>query len=70
MKAAEIRKLNAEEIRNNLDEKRHELMNLRFNQVTGQLTDFTKIRSLRRDIARMETILHEMVSAGAVEGVA
>ncbi len=70
MKAAEIRKLNAEEIRNNLDEKRHELMNLRFNQVTGQLTDFTKIRSLRRDIARMETILREMESAGAVEGVA
>ncbi|MBI3176039.1 MAG: 50S ribosomal protein L29 [Chloroflexi bacterium] len=70
MKAAEIRKLKAEEIRNNLDEKRHELMNLRFNQVTGQLTDFTKIRSLRRDIARMETILREMESAGAVEGVA
>ncbi len=70
MKAAEIRKLKAEEIRNNLDEKRHELMNLRFNQVTGQLTDFTKIRSLRRDIARMETILREMELAGAVEGVA
>lgn len=70
MKAAEIRKLNAEEIRSSLDEKRHELMNLRFNQVTGKLTDFTKIRSLRRDIARMETILHEMELAGAVEGVA
>jgi large subunit ribosomal protein L29 len=70
MKAAEIRKLKAEEIRNNLDEKRHELMNLRFNQVSGQLTDFTKIRSLRRDIARMETILREMELAGAVEGVA
>ncbi len=70
MKAAEIRKLKAEEIRNNLDEKRHELMNLRFYQVSGQLTDFTKIRSLRRDIARMETILREMESAGAVEGVA
>jgi large subunit ribosomal protein L29 len=70
MKAAEIRKLNVEEIRNNLDEKRHELMNLRFYQVSGQLTDFTKIRSLRRDIARMETILREMESAGAVEGVA
>ena len=70
MKAAEIRKLKAEEIRNNLDEKRHELMNLRFYQVSGQLTDFTKIRSLRRDIARMETILREMESAGAVEGEA
>ena len=59
MKAAEIRKLKAEEIRNNLDEKRHELMNLRFNQVTGQLTDTTRFKITRRDIARFETILTE-----------
>ena len=70
MTASELRSLAEGELQTKLDEASEELMNLRFNQVTGKLTDFTKIRSLRRDIARMETILHEMVSAGAVEGVA
>jgi len=70
MKAADIRKLAVEEIRNKLSDSREELMKFRFQQVTGQLTDFTKIRALRRDIARMETILHEMETAGAVEGEA
>ena len=58
MKAVEIRKLGAEEIRSKLSDVRDELMKLRFQQVTGQLTDFTRLRALRRDIARMETILH------------
>ena len=34
-------------------------MKLRFQQVTGQLTDTSRLRLLRRDIARMETILNE-----------
>ena len=38
---------------------REELMKLRFQQVTGQLTDTSRLRLLRRDIARMETILNE-----------
>jgi large subunit ribosomal protein L29 len=70
MKAAEIRKLTAEEIRSKLADTREELMKLRFQQVTGQLTDFTRIRSLRRDIARMETILNENDRVVAVEGEA
>ncbi|MFZ5879827.1 MAG: 50S ribosomal protein L29 [Chloroflexota bacterium] len=70
MKAADIRKLSAEEIRTKMDEARHELMNYRFQQVSGQLTDFTRIRSLRRDIARMETILNQLGRAAAVEGEA
>ena len=70
MKVAEIRKLGVEEIRIKADEARHELMNLRFQQVNGQLTDFTQIRRLRRDIARMETILHQTQGASAVEGEA
>jgi large subunit ribosomal protein L29 len=70
MKTAEIRKLGVEEIRAKLAETREDLMKMRFRHVTGQLTDFTKIRSLRRDIARMETILHETETAGAVEGEA
>ena len=67
MKAVEIRKLGAEEIRSKLSDVRDELMKLRFQQVTGQLTDSSRLRALRRDIARMETILRESERA-AVEG--
>ena len=70
MKAVEIRKLGAEEIRSKLSDVRDELMKLRFQQVTGKLTDFTRLRALRRDIARMETILHEIERGVVVEGEA
>jgi large subunit ribosomal protein L29 len=46
---------------------RHELLNLRFQTITGQLTDTTRIRIVRRDIARMETILRERQLAEAAE---
>ena len=63
MKSKEIRNLSAEEIKAKVADIRHELMNLRFQQVTGQLTDTSRLRILRRDIARMETILAEMQKA-------
>jgi large subunit ribosomal protein L29 len=59
MKPSEIRDLKIEEIETKLADARHELMNLRFNQVSGQLTDSSRLRSLRRDIARMLTIVNE-----------
>jgi len=59
MKAAEIRKLNDAEIEEALTDSRHELLNLRFQAITGQTTDTSRIRVIRRDIARMETILRE-----------
>ncbi|MDP1545674.1 MAG: 50S ribosomal protein L29 [Anaerolineales bacterium] len=68
MKVQEIRKLAAEEIRTKLADVRDELMKLRFQQVTGQLTDSSRLTILRRDIGRMETILRETERA-AVEGV-
>ena len=67
MKVVEIRKLVAEEIRTKLMDSRDELMKLRFQQVNGQLTDSSHLRTLRRNIARMETILRETELA-AVEG--
>jgi large subunit ribosomal protein L29 len=67
MKVEEIRKLAAEEIKIKLADAREELMKLRFQQVTGQLTDSSRLNLLRRDIARMETILREAERA-AVEG--
>lgn len=68
MKPSEIRDLKTEEIETKLADARHELMNLRFQQVSGQLTDASRLRSLRRDIARMLTIVNE--SKAEVEGEA
>jgi large subunit ribosomal protein L29 len=67
VKVEEIRKLAAEEIRSKLSDTREELMKLRFQQVSGQLTDLSRLRTLRREIARMETLLRETERA-AVEG--
>jgi large subunit ribosomal protein L29 len=70
MKAAkveDVRKMATEEIRTKLNDSHDELMKLRFQQVTGQLTDTSHLRTLRRNIARMETILRETERA-AVEG--
>ncbi|HLA88044.1 MAG TPA: 50S ribosomal protein L29 [Anaerolineales bacterium] len=67
MKVEEIRKLAAEEIRTKIVDARDEMMKLRFQQVTGQLTDSSHLKVLRRDIARMVTILRETERV-AVEG--
>jgi len=68
MKSSEIRALNSEEIKSRLSDAREELMKLRFQQVTGQLTDSSRLRIVRRDVARMETILREQMAE--VEGEA
>lgn len=70
MKAKEIRKLSDEEILAKLMEAREELMKLRFQKVSGQLTDTSRLKILRHDIARMETILNERARAAAQEGEA
>jgi large subunit ribosomal protein L29 len=70
MKVTEIRDMSAEQIHGKLSDTREELMKLRFQQVTGQLTDTSRLRSLRRDIARMETILNQMLRAAVKEGKA
>ena len=62
MKTSEIRALGSEEIVSRLADAREELMKLRFQQVTGQLTDTSRLRIMRRDIARMETILREQTT--------
>ncbi len=59
MKTSEIRLLSTEELRSKLADARQELMNLRFQIVTGQLTDTSRLKQSRREIARYETILRE-----------
>lgn len=68
MKAEEIRGLTDDQINAEIDGAREELMNLRFQQSTGELLDTSRIREVRRSIARMETILNEKAREGAVEG--
>ena len=63
-KTSDLRDLKSGEIETKLTDAREELMKLRFQQVTGQLTDTSHLRILRRDIARMQTILNEQVTAG------
>jgi len=70
MNATEVRQMSVEQIRSRLSDTREELMKLRFQQVTGQLTDTSRLRSLRRDIARMETMLNEMLRVAVKEGKA
>ena len=55
MKNEEIRKMTVEEMQVKLADVQEELMKLRFQQVTGQLTDTSRLRQLRKDVARMET---------------
>jgi len=59
MKTAEIRLLSTEELKNKLADAREELMNLRFQIVTGQQTDTSRLKAVRRQIAVYETILRE-----------
>ena len=63
-KTSDLRDLKSGEIETKLTDAREELMKLRFQQVTGQLTDTSHLRVLRRDIARMQTILRQQAAVG------
>ncbi len=58
-KTAELRIMDTEELESRLTETRQELFNLRFQLVTGQLDNSSRIGQVRRTVARMETILRE-----------
>jgi len=51
--------MSTDELQRTLNDTRHELMNLRFQQATGELTDYTRLSQTRRQIARLLSILHE-----------
>jgi len=59
MKMSEIRLLGDTELKTKLADTRQELMNLRFQVITGQLTDTSRLKQTRRLVAKYETILHE-----------
>ena len=59
MRAFEIRNLSNSEIKTKLEEAHEELFNLRFQFTIGQIKDPNRVTMLKRDIARMKTILNE-----------
>jgi large subunit ribosomal protein L29 len=65
MKAFEIRNLTDGEIETKMDEAYEELFNLRFQLAIGQVKDPSRITLLKRDIARMKTVLNERKLASA-----
>jgi large subunit ribosomal protein L29 len=63
MKAAELRDLSDEELRGKLRELQEELFNLRFQLATGQIENVGRIRTVRRDIARLKTVQQQRALA-------
>ena len=59
MKVTEIRNLSVEELEAKLKELKEELFNLRFRHASGQLENPVSMRTCKRDIARVKTILRE-----------
>lgn len=60
MKAKEIRDLSMDELKDKLKDAKIELFNLRFQLATGQLDNPLKIREVKRDIARIKTVIQGM----------
>ena len=65
MKAADLRNRTPEELRTQLDALKKEAFNLRFRRATGQLENTHQMQSVRRDAARVKTILNEKARAAA-----
>ena len=60
----EIRDLSNEEILSRIEEYKEELFNLRFSQATGSLEKPSRINELRKQVARMKTIIRERELSG------
>jgi large subunit ribosomal protein L29 len=59
MKIHEVRALSTDAIEAQLNDSKEELMKLRFQMSSGELTDFTRLRQMRRTIARLSSVLNE-----------
>ena len=59
MKASDLKDLSVEELEARLVETKEELFNLRFQNATGQLDNYKRLGVLRRDVARLRTVIRE-----------
>ena len=69
-KAAELRELPDDELLARIDSAKEELFNLRFQLATGQLDNPTRIKVVRRDVARIATVLREREIEAELDAVA
>jgi large subunit ribosomal protein L29 len=65
MKASDIRAKTVDELKQQVDELSKEAFNLRFQKASGQLENTARVRQVRRDIARIKTILGERARAAS-----
>jgi large subunit ribosomal protein L29 len=65
MKAADLRDKTPDQLRDQLASLKKEAFNLRFQRATGQLENTSRMQSVRRDAARVKTILNEKAAAAA-----
>lgn len=68
MRPSEIRNLSQVEIGRHLDEAYQEMFNLRFQSATGQLKNTARLGQVRREIARLRSIMRELELVAAQEG--
>ncbi len=68
MDASELRGMDDAALHKKLDELQQEMFNLRFQRAAGQLPNHNRLTAVRRDIARVQTVLRERVKAGEVKG--
>lgn len=59
----EIRDLSTEDLNQEVEDLKEELFNLRFQQAVGQLEDTTRLRSVKKTIARILTVINERSQA-------
>ena len=67
MNAHELREKTPDQLRDDLLTLKKEAFNLRFQQATNQLENTARMRQVRRDVARVRTILNEKAAAAAGE---
>lgn len=67
MKAAELRDKTPDQLREQLASLKKEAFNLRFQAATGQLEGTARMSAVRRDVARVKTILNQKAAAAAAE---
>lgn len=65
MKAQDLRDKTPDQLREELASLKKEAFNLRFQQATGQLESTARMRTVKRDVARVNTILNEKATAAA-----
>jgi len=65
MKAADIRLMSDDQVGEEIDRLKKEQFNLRFQRASGQLENTARVRQVRRDIARIKTMLNDSARAGS-----